>query len=94
MQAVQRTTTTAQLQAADVRFVSAKESRLAEVRHQGLLPSAEGYAASGTWFKLCLPDLLPDGLQRVLCMDCDMLALTNLQPLLDQTLQGKRYAAR
>jgi lipopolysaccharide biosynthesis glycosyltransferase len=68
-----------------------------ELQRHGLLPSpwnshaSDSYAASACWFKLALAHLLPPRLMRVLYMDCDMLALTSMQPLLGLDLQGEPF---
>lgn len=60
-----------------------------------LLPPTAAYPSTASWLKLFLPQLLAGcglGLnppRQVLYMDCDMLALTSMQPLLQQGLQGE-----
>ena len=51
-----------------------------------------GFTGKATWYKLFLPELLPDS-ERVLYLDSDLLALDSLEPLWRTDLDGHYLAA-
>lgn len=55
------------------------------------LPAA-GRITEVMWFRILLPDLLPDA-SRVLYLDCDIVATDDLAPLFDLDLGGRAVAA-
>ena len=46
-----------------------------------------------TYFKLGLPDLLPENVEKVLWLDSDVIVLDDVAELWDQSLEGARLAA-
>jgi lipopolysaccharide biosynthesis glycosyltransferase len=70
-------------QVAAVQWVEIPQESAAQMQQRGLLPATGSYVSAAAWLKLFLPELLPLELPRVLYMDCDMMALSSLQPLLE-----------
>jgi lipopolysaccharide biosynthesis glycosyltransferase len=52
-----------------------------------------GHATVATYFRLLLPDLLPQGVKRVIFIDSDTIVTTSLQELWQLPMQGKAIAA-
>ena len=59
-----------------------------EERFRGLIPNM----SLNNWFRVLLPELLPD-CDRVLYLDCDVIVLDSLDPLMRVDLSGKCIAA-
>lgn len=67
-------------------FIKAHEEALQNVFVSGNLTRA-------AYFRLDIPNIVPDDVQKVIYMDCDLLVLADLQKLWDMDMQGKPVAA-
>lgn len=52
------------------------------------LPATSSYPSQLAWLKLFVHELLPPHIDSLLYMDCDMVALTDLNPLWSTQLEG------
>lgn len=52
-----------------------------------------GFTGKATWYKIFLPDLLPDSVDRVLYLDADLIVADSLLPLWETPLEASYLAA-
>lgn len=53
----------------------------------------KGFTGKATWYKIFLPEVLPEVVDRVLHLDVDLIVVDSLQSLWDEDLEGSYVAA-
>jgi len=71
----------------DVNVLSADD--LAQVRNLTVKSQAVMHATSATYYRLLLPEIVPQSAEQVLYLDSDTIVLSDVSPLLQTDMQGK-----